>query len=222
VALWAWDAFAHTLPEVGDRADVAIVAGILVPLTFAAVWLMLPLARTNAVYSVTAVATALALLLQVTDLTSLSNVAKLVAFALVGFCFLRLFEELSWVVLVAAVIPLVDIASVYRGPTRVVVDEQPGFFEQIAVAFALPGEDAAARLGPPDVLFFALFLAAAERFRLRVAATWLCMTGALGLTVVATYAFEIDGLPGLPAIALGFLVPNADRLWHTLRPARGT
>jgi hypothetical protein len=222
VALWAWDAFAHTLPEVGDRADVAIVAGILVPLTFAAVWLMLPLARTNAVYSVTAVATALALLLQVTDLTSLSNVAKLVAFALVGFCFLRLFEELSWVVLVAAVIPLVDIASVYRGPTRVVVDEQPGLFEQIAVAFALPGEDAAARLGPPDVLFFALFLAAAERFRLRVAATWLCMTGALGLTVVATYAFEIDGLPGLPAIALGFLVPNADRLWHTLRPARGT
>jgi len=115
------------------------------------------------------------------------------------------------------VIPLVDIASVYRGPTRVVVEEQPGLFERIAVAFAVPGEDGAARLGPPDVIFFALFLAASARYGLRVGATWLGMAGALSATLLLTYALDLNGLPALPAISLGFVVPNADLLWRSLR-----
>ena len=45
-------------------------------------------------------------------------------------------------------IPWVDIASVYRGPTKVVVEQQPGIFERIAIAFPVPGEDGGARLGP--------------------------------------------------------------------------
>ena len=189
---------------------MAIVAALLLPATFAVVWLLLPVAEARGVLPVALATLALAALLHVADLTAAANVAKLVAFALIGFWFLQLFEALSWVVLVAALIPLVDIASVYRGPTRVVVEEEPGIFETIAIAFALPGEHAAARLGPPDVLFFALFLATAARFELRVAATWIGMTGGLALTLVATYAFDLNGLPGLPAIALGFLVPNAD------------
>lgn len=217
-ALGAWDAFAHELPALSDPWDVAIVACVLVPATFAVVWLLLPVADARGLFPVALATGALAALLQLGDLTAASNVAKLVAFTLLGFWFLQLFEELSWVVLVAFVIPWVDIASVYRGPTRVVVEEEPGLFEKIAVAFALPGEeDAAARLGPPDILFFALFLATASRFRLRVAATWIGMVAGLGLTLVATYVFELDGLPGLPAIALGFLVPNADLLWRGVR-----
>jgi hypothetical protein len=160
-------------------------------------------------------------LLHLAGLEAGFNVAKLVAFALAGFWFLQLFETLSWIVLVAVLVPWVDIASVYRGPTRVVVEEEPGLFELIAVAFALPGEDAAARLGPPDVIFFALFLATAARFGLRVGATWCGMTAGLAATLVATYVLELNGLPGLPAIALGFLVPNADHLWRVLR-GRGT
>ena len=58
---------------------------------------------------------------------------KIVTYALLGFWFLQLFEALSWVVLVAAVVPWVDIVSVYRGPTRVVVEDEPGIFERIAV-----------------------------------------------------------------------------------------
>jgi len=221
VALWAWDAFAHALPAIDDDWDVALVGLVLIPATFAVTWLLLPLAESHRVLLAALATGTLAALLQVAGLTAAANVAKLVAFTLVGFWFLQLFEALSWVVLVAAVIPWVDIASVYRGPTRVVVEEQPGLFEWISVAFALPGEDAAARLGPPDVLFFALFLAAAARFRLRLRATWLGMTGGLAATLVATYAFDLNGLPGLPAVALGFLVPNADLLWRALR-ARDT
>lgn len=219
VALWAWDAFASTLPALADRWDVVLVAVVVLPATFAVVWMPLPLAEARRLLPVALVVGALAVLLELGGLTAASNVAKLVAFTLVGFWFLRQFEALSWVVLVALVIPWVDIASVYRGPTRVVVEEEPGLFERIAVAFALPGEHDAARLGPPDVLFFALFLATAARFELRVAATWLGMTGALALTLVGTYAFDLGGLPGLPAVALGFLVPNADLLWRRL--ARG-
>jgi hypothetical protein len=43
------------------------------------------------------------------------------------------------------------------------------------------------------------------------------MTAGLALTLVATYAFDLGGLPGLPGIALGFLAPNADVLWRSLR-----
>ena len=82
--------------------------------------------------------------------------------------------------LVAVVIPWVDIVSVWRGPTEYVVSEQPGLFEELAFGFRVPGEDAFALLGPPDVLFFALFLAAAARFGLRPGWTWIAMTAGLG------------------------------------------
>ena len=219
--LVAWDALAVELPALADDWDVALLALVLVPATYAVVWLLLPLAHAPALLVMALGVGALAALLHLAGLEGGFNAAKLVAYALVGFWFLGLFEALSWVVLVAAVVPLVDVASVYRGPTRIVVEDEPGLFELIAVAFAFPGEDAAARLGPPDVIFFALFLAAADRFGLRLPATWLGMTVALSATFVATYAFELNGLPGLPAIALGFLVPNADLLWRAARTARG-
>ena len=216
-ALCAWDAFASELPAVGDPWDVALVGLVLVPATYAVVWLLLPLADARGLLPIGLATGAVAVLLQLAGLDAAFNVAKLAAFALAGFWFLQLFEALSWVVLVAVIIPWVDIASVYQGPTRVVVEQEPGLFELIAVAFALPGEEAAARLGPPDVIFFALFLATSARFGLRVVATWCCMTVGLALTFLATYVFELDGLPGLPAIALGFVVPNADLLWRALR-----
>ena len=217
VALAAWDAYAERLPAVPDGWDVALVAAFVFPATFLVAWLLLPLAGERHLLGVALVTGALAALLDLAGADGLFNVAKVVAFCLFGFWFVQMLEALTWVVLVAAVIPLVDVASVYRGPTRVVVEEQPGLFERIAVAFAVPGEDGAARLGPPDVIFFALFLAAAARYGLRVGATWLGMAGALSATLLLTYALDLNGLPALPAISLGFVVPNFDLLWRSLR-----
>jgi hypothetical protein len=219
-ALAAWGATVGALPGIPDRWDVALTAIVLIPATFATVWLALPLAPLPRTLLLAGLAGATAVALGVTGLDSLFNVAKLVALTLAGFAFLRLFEALSWVVLVAAIIPLVDIASVYRGPTKVVVEQEPGLFERISISFGLPGEADGARLGPPDVLFFALFLAAAQRFGLRTGLTWLTMTGALALTLVLTYAFDLGGLPALPAIAIGFLLPNASILVRLLRERR--
>ena len=115
------------------------------------------------------------------------------------------------------IIPWVDAISVWRGPTEYVVSEQPGLFDRVSIAFRLPGEDGSANIGPPDILFFALFLAAADRFGLRLRWTWLSMVGLLALTLISTTIFEIDGLPALPAIAIGFLLPNVDLLWNAWR-----
>ena len=95
--------------------------------------------------------------------------------------------------------------------------ETPAYGLMHRVAFRLPGEDGAALIGPPDVLFFALFLATADRFGLRVRWTWAAMVGLLALTLVLTDVFEIAGLPALPAVAIGFLLPNADLLWRAVR-----
>ena len=162
----------------------------------------------------------IAVALALADLDVLFNLAKLAVFATLGFWFLTYFETVAWAVLVAAIIPWVDAISVWRGPTEYVVEEQPSVFEDVSIAFRIPGEESSANLGPPDILFFALFLAAADRFGLRVAATWLAMTALLGLTLVLTAYTDVAGLPALPAICLGFLLPNADLLWRALRTRR--
>jgi len=223
VALVGYGALAPHLPELRSDLDIAFHAAIVFPAYAAAILLALPLARlaTLPLLALAATAGALALVLSLLDVASIANVAKFAAFALVGFCFLTLFEELWWLTLVALLVPWVDIWSVAAGPTQYVVEERPGIFERIAVAFPTPGDTAVLNLGPPDVVFFALFLAAAARFGLRVPATWIGMTACLSATVVLVWSWEgISGLPALPAVCLGFLVPNADLLWRDVRRAR--
>ena len=106
----------------------------------------------------------LAVALRLAGLDVLFNLAKLFALVALGFWFLPLFETVLWVVLVALVIPWVDAFSVWRGPTDYVVSEQPQVFEDLSIAFRVPGEHGTANLGPPDILFFALFLGAADRW----------------------------------------------------------
>ena len=145
-----------------------------------------------------------------------ANFAKLAAAVAAGWAFLRLFEELSWVVLVALIIPFVDILSVWHGPTKSITQHHFGVYKAVAIAFLVPG-GGAAYLGPPDVLFFALFLGAAARWRLRVGWTWIATTGMYALTVIVATGAGVSGLPALPFLSFGFLAANADLLWSRLR-----
>ena len=43
------------------------------------------------------------------------------------------------------------------------------------------------------------------------------MTALLGATLIVTATTDVSGLPALPAICIGFLLPNADLLWTALR-----
>ena len=220
VSLVAYGAGAEHLPGLPSGLDVVFHSAIVFPAFAAAIWIALPLARAGnkVLLACAAVAGAAALALTLIEVDSAANVAKLACYALVGFWFLTLFEELWWIALVAVLVPWVDIWSVAAGPTEYVVEEQPVLFEQISVAFPNPGETATVNIGPPDILFFALFLAAADRFTLRVAWTWVGMTGFLASTLVLVWTWDgIVGLPALPAVCLGFLIPNADLLWRKVR-----
>jgi hypothetical protein len=216
-ALIVWDAWAGVLPNVGLWPDVLIAAFIVLPVTFAVPWLVLPYAPSRAVAAFAVIFVALSVLFYLAGVGSLFNVSKLLALTAIGFLFVQAFEALSWVVLIAFIIPWVDALSVWRGPTSYVVSEQPSLFERISIAFRLPGENGSANIGPPDILFFALFLAAAARFELRVTWTWLSMVGLLALTLIMTTVSDVNGLPALPAIAVGFLLPNLDLLWRRWR-----
>jgi len=223
VVLVGYGTGARHLPELPSSLDVAFYALVVLPAFAAAIWLALPVAgpRTKPLLVLAAAAGALAVALSLLDLESAANVAKLACYALAGFTFLSLFEELWWLTLVAVLVPWVDIWSVAAGPTEYVVEERPGLFEQVAMAFPSPGETAVVNIGPPDILFFSLFLAAADRFRLRVAATWVGMTACLGATLALVWYWEdVAGLPALPAVCLGFLLPNADLLWRDVRRVR--
>ena len=159
-----------------------------------------------------------AFLCTIADLGLAANFAKMWAAVFAGWAFLSLFEKLSWVVLVAFAIPLVDIVSVYRGPTHTITQHHFAVYTAVAIAFLVPG-GGAAYLGPPDILFYALFLAAAARWDLRVGWTWFATTFMYGLTVIIATATDVGGLPALPFLSFGFLVANGDLVWRAMRPS---
>jgi hypothetical protein len=220
-ALAVFGAVAEEMPQLSERNAVLAAAVFVLPAFMATIWLAVPVARVRAnLLLIGAAAAGLAWVgLYFAGLGVVSNLAKLTCFVLFGFWFLSLFEYLWWLGLVALSVPWIDIWSVASGPTRYVTEEQPEVFDNVSVALNVPGETATANIGPPDIVFFALFLAAAQRFNLRIALTWICMTGFLSATLILVWAFDASGLPALPAVCLGFLLPNADLLWRDVRDA---
>jgi hypothetical protein len=215
-AVVTWYLVAPHLSPVGLWPAVTIVAVGVLPATLGLILLALPLwshrwiVAAGIAFGIAAVVTWEA------DSHLASNFAKLAAYTCAGWAFLRLFEELGWVVIVAAIIPFVDAISVAAGPTKHIVNHHFEVYSALAVAFLAPG-GGAAFLGPPDILFYALFLAATVRWRLRPVWTWVAMTGMYSLTLVLANATDVGGLPALPFLSAGFLLANGDLLWRRLR-----
>src|SRR5205814_10522455 len=115
-----------------------------------------------------------------------------------------------WVGLIAAIIPWVDIYSVFWGPTSKILKHPKGI-SSLSFGFPIPGESGLASLGVSDLLFFALFLGAAARFRLRVVATFVLMTLSFGDTA-AIAVWTDRALPALPLLSVGFLLENGVRI----------
>jgi hypothetical protein len=210
-----WYVVAPDLGKVGLWPAIAIVAAAVIPGTLLLVLIALPLWPERWLFPAAVVLALVAFGCTKAGWGLPANFAKLWAAVFAGWAFLRLFEELSWVVLVSVLIPLVDILSVWRGPTKQITQHHFEIYTAVAIAFVVPG-GGAAYLGPPDILFYALFLAAAARWNLRVVWTWVATTGVYGLTVVLANAINVDGLPALPFLSFAFLVTNADLLWRAL------
>jgi hypothetical protein len=224
VALGLYYRFHTSLPNTSTWGDVAFLSFLLIPGVLLFVYLVLPLrlARDLQLLFVAVAFAVLALLLHQAGLDAPSDFAKLGAMAFVAFWFLNFFEALSWVVLVACIVPWVDAYSVWRGPTNHIVHNHRQVFSTLSFAFPVPGEPSAANLGLPDLLFFSLFLAAAARFGLRVFSTWALLTASFGATIAVAVLWDKPGLPALPLLSLGFLLANADLLWRSLRVRRSS
>jgi hypothetical protein len=213
----AWFLAAPHLPGLSLWTDVVLVSFVILPVTLLLIPLALPLRTWRWLW-----AASLALALAAFVFSELgwglpNNFAKLFAAVFAGWAFLQLFEELSWVVLIALVIPLVDAISVWKGPTHTITAHHFHVYVDFAIAFLVPG-GTAAYFGPPDILFYALFLGAAARWGLRVWWTWGAITFMYAMTIVTATAVHVGGLPALPFLSFGFLAANADLLWVRFRP----
>jgi hypothetical protein len=217
VGLGAYYVWSESLPDLSSWGDVAVLGLLVIPAVFALVYFALPLRRARHLLLWGVGVSLLAAALEILDFDVLANFAKLAAVTLLAFWFLSYFETAAWVVVVALIVPWVDAISVWRGPTKHIVTRQPELFTTFSFAFPVPGEANTAQLGLPDLMFFALFLGAADRWDLRTKLTWAAMALSFGATLALTVAFDIGGLPALPLLALGFLMPNADLLWRRLR-----
>ena len=218
-AVVTWDAVAPHVDEVSLWPTVAVIAAGVMPATLGLILLALPLWSRRWIIVAGAAFGVAAVVSWELNSHLASNFAKLGAYTCAGWAFLWLFEALSWVIIVAAIIPFVDAISVAAGPTKAIVNHHFEVYSAVAVAFLAPG-GLAADLGPPDILFFALFLAATVRWRLRPLWTWLAMTGMYSLTLVIANLTDVNGLPALPFLSFGFLLANADLLWRRFRQAR--
>jgi hypothetical protein len=215
VDLAVYYAFAHDLEAVSQWEGVAIVGLLVIPATFALVGLALPARGSRWLVPATLLFAGLAAVFEVADLEAPASFMKLAAVTGAGWFFLRFFEEVSWIVLVAVLVIPIDIISVARGPTRTLIEDKPQVFDYLSIYLPVPASGIA-QLGLPDVLFFALFLGAASRFGLRVWPTWVACTLSFTATLAISTAFELDGVPGLPLLAAAFIGVNADLLYQQI------
>jgi len=215
-AVLAWFLAAPHLPGLSLWWDIVLVSFVVMPATLLLVLWALPLWNRRWLPVGAGVLALAAFGFAEAGWGLPENFAKLFAAVFAGWAFLILFERLSWVVIVACVIPLVDAVSVWRGPTHSITTHHFHVYLDVAIAFLVPA-GRAAYLGPPDVLFYALFLAATVRWGLRVGWTWIATTFMYGITIVIANAIDVGGLPALPFLSFGFLVANADLLWVQLR-----
>jgi hypothetical protein len=220
--LLAYYVGAERLPNIALPWDVVFLALVLMPALFGLVWLLRgawTLGPRPLALAFVALAAA-TIVLELAGLELPANFAKFAAVSVLGWWFLGFFDSVSWVLLIALLIVPVDAFSVARGPTRHIVEEQPELFNVLSVAFPIPGEHASAQLGLPDILFFALFLGAAERFGLRTGWTWVATALSFGATMAAAVWFGVAGLPALPLLSAAFVLVNADLLWRAYRVRR--
>lgn len=141
-----------------------------------------------------------------------ANVFEALLAGAAGLVFARWLAAPSVAVAVPLFAAAVDIVSTAFGPTARLLDD--GTDRVDALSFDLPAwgdAGSAGHLGFSDAFFVSLFAAWAWRFGLRRGATICGML--LGLLATLGLSVALDrGIPALPFVALGYVLPNAVRL----------
>jgi hypothetical protein len=214
VVLLAWGFGSRLAPAPPVRLDIMVSSAVVLSAAAALVWGMLPLAALGRRLPLVALAALpCAVLFVWLGWVPVANIAKIVFAAALGIWIAGEMERASWIVLVAAISAAVDIVSVAAGPTKAILDKGPvivGWFTVAVTWLGYSYAEAYTGLGVSDVLFFALYLGAARRFRLRAAWSAVAMVGSfLGTIALAMWW---TALPALPLLSVAFLAVNADLL----------
>jgi hypothetical protein len=216
-AALAYFALAGSLPDLGDRDATAIVSGAVGMLALAACTFTLLPARDELPALVALAAGGLLLggALTAAGVDAGANVAKVLFAASAGMLLAAWLSLPQLVVVIPVFVAGIDIASVLTGPTSVLLREHSPALDYLS--FSIPAWGGGAeQLGVADVIFLGFYAAAAWRHGLRRAATVAGLV--LGLVVAVVAGVLTDrALPVLPALALGLLLPNLDRLGPLLR-----
>ena len=218
------------LPVFAWRADIVVsmALGVCLLALMVAGLLALrpPRARPSWFLVAAAIGLAVAVAGSLLDVVVLADLGR-VAFGAsagfwLGFTLVELTADLRVIVWLAVAIGVLDAASVFlpQGPTRLLLTRAPQAVPYFVVAFPTIGfsvREAYSALGTSDVVFFALYLAAAVAFGLRVRLTLVAMTASFVVTV--TLALYTRALPALPLLSAAFLLANADLIKARWRPA---
>ncbi len=215
----AWTYGAPHLPRPTDHAITATLAAVALPLACLAIVAYAGLFRQAPTLQV--VAAVAGILVAVWGMHAswieLAGMGKLVAAGSLGLLAAGIVERSWHVALIAIAVIGVDIYSVFAGPTRAMLEGHHHALSWLTVPLAGPGMPVAAEIGSTDMLFLALFVGAAWRFRLRPGLTIPLCVGSLSATLVLANWFD-RALPALPLLALAFLLPNLRRLSPTAPP----
>jgi hypothetical protein len=210
----AYLSVAGALPALPSGDAEAIVCGGCGLVLVAAVALALVDASDGTTFGLAVFALGVLLLVAVLDAAG-AGAAAVVPEALLaasaGILFARALATPAVVVAVPVFVALIDLWSVASGPSSHLIRDRPAGLRELT--FDLPawgGGAVAGRLGLSDVVFLAMFAAWGWRSGFRRGATAIGLTAGLLASLALGVALD-RAIPALPLLAVGFLLPNADR-----------
>lgn len=167
-----------------------------------------------------------AVALNVLEVPVASDVVKFLFGAFAGAGLVRMIERPWWLVPICLCVPIADAWSVFssKGVTNAVVEraqEDRAWIDWPTIATPIAGfpYESFGRIGIVDVLFIAVFLGAAARWRLGL---WRCvafLTAGFVGTSVLVFEDVATAVPALPLLCVAFLLGAGPGLWRDMRAA---
>ncbi len=159
-------------------------------------------------------------------ISPLESLLFLVSCAFLGRLLSRLVREVNMLVPIAIALVLVDIFTVFFGPTGKALDKVPELVGRLSIGLPAVGSAAGpegakgfafiASAGLGDFIFLALFFAATWRYGLRLNRTFWYIFVLVAVAMLGSLALPLlPGVPLLPFISVGFLVANTGRFTLT-------
>jgi len=213
-----------SLPELRLAAYLPSVAFFAVVGAFVIAVLALDVRSGRLIGTLVAVLAVLVIALNVLSIPVASDLAKIALGTLAGLGMARLLERPWWLLPVCLCVPAADAWSVFssRGVTHAVVEraqQDRSWLDWPTIATPIAGFEYAAfaRIGIVDVLFLALFLAAAWRWDLGVVRCAVVLPLAFVVASVLVLEDVARAVPALPVLCLGFLAIAIVPMWRDLR-----